>query len=691
MKTEINPIPIIFFCLSFTFFLSACDRQITDIENGKLKLEVNTLMQTRISFTEEETKPLMEDFRNTEFLVTENDTIQDFKLSGRTETDFSDAVGKGNNWSFSGKSFGYQEEVTKNICISVYDDFQDWAFYKVQYVNTGKTDIVVKKWVNNALQVDTQSDTPDFWSFQGSSSSERKDWVLPVNEGFYQKNYMGMNSSDYGGGIPVIDIWRKDGGIAVGHTEMVPKMVSLPVEMGKNATKVSISVDYDFIETDTLHSGDTLNTFGTFISLHNGDYFSTLRNYSLYMQKKGIVMPESEPAAFEPIWCAWGYERKFTIAEVLGTLDKVKELGFKWVGIDDGFQKGEGDWDVNTNTFPGGDAQMRHLVDKIHSYGLKAQIWWAPLAVDPQSSLFASQPDIIIRDESGKPEDITWWDSYYMSPVYKGTIDHTKEVIDLFLNKWNYDGLKLDGQHLNACLPDYNPLHNLDNPEDAPEGMPAFFKIIYQTARELKPHSIIELCPCGDAMSFYNIPYTNQFVASDPEGSKQIRSKGKTYKAIAPQTAYFGDHIERSENADNFASTIGVGGVPGSKFTWPEDNPFVKEGHFVLTPEKEALWKEWITMYNQNMLSTGNYLGDLYDIGYDKPETHVIQKGDTLYYSFYADNWKGSVKLKGLTRNEYKVYDYYNKSDYGTITPDKPEIDVSFNKFLLLMACPLNK
>ena len=27
MKTEINPIPIIFFCLSFTFFLSACDHE----------------------------------------------------------------------------------------------------------------------------------------------------------------------------------------------------------------------------------------------------------------------------------------------------------------------------------------------------------------------------------------------------------------------------------------------------------------------------------------------------------------------------------------------------------------------------------------------------------------------------------------------------------------------------------------
>jgi alpha-galactosidase len=91
------------------------------------------------------------------------------------------------------------------------------------------------------------------------------------------------------------------------------------------------------------------------------------------------------------------------------------------------------------------------------------------------------------------------------------------------------------------------------------------------------------------------------------------------------------------------------------------------------------------------MLSTGNYRGDLYDIGYDKPETHVIQKGDTLYYAFYADNWNGRLTLKGLTQKEYMLYDYYNNKDYGTVMADKPEIEASFNKFLLLMAYPANK
>ena len=40
-----------------------------------------------------------------------------------------------------------------------------------------------------------------------------------------------MNASDYGGGTPIVDVWRRDVGMAVGHVETRPKLVSLPVSM----------------------------------------------------------------------------------------------------------------------------------------------------------------------------------------------------------------------------------------------------------------------------------------------------------------------------------------------------------------------------------------------------------------------------------------------------------------------------
>ena len=44
----------------------------------------------------------------------------------------------------------------------------------------------------------------------------------------------------------------------------------------------------------------------------------------------------------------------------------------------------------------------------------------------------------------------------------------------------------------------------------------------------------------------------------------------------------------------------------------------------------------------------GQYLGELYDIGFDKPETHAIPKGDRLYYAFYAPEYRGTLELRRL-------------------------------------------
>ena len=45
---------------------------------------------------------------------------------------------------------------------------------------------------------------------------DRRDWVQPVEAGFAQDNFLGMEASDYGGGTPIVDVWRRDGGLAVG-------------------------------------------------------------------------------------------------------------------------------------------------------------------------------------------------------------------------------------------------------------------------------------------------------------------------------------------------------------------------------------------------------------------------------------------------------------------------------------------
>ena len=98
-----------------------------------------------------------------------------------------------------------------------------------------------------------------------------------------------MNASDYGGGIPVVDVWRKDGGMAVGHVEKSPKLVLLPVDMKLDSNGVQISVRYskDLI----LKPDQVLNTFQTFVSVHHHDFYHSLEQYGKYMRKQGIMVP----------------------------------------------------------------------------------------------------------------------------------------------------------------------------------------------------------------------------------------------------------------------------------------------------------------------------------------------------------------------------------------------------------------
>lgn len=669
--------------------LASCGKNM-EVSQGHLHLLMNDQMHTKIVLDDGSRVELTPAWQASECLTCEGFEARDFQLAEfrKGETGHlawkTAAVARG---IFLRDSIRLEKQVQYVYC----DSLPDFLLVKVSYINQGSNPVKISRWVNHAYTLASAGDKPSFWSFQGSSDPSRHDWILPIDTAFYRENYMGMNASDYGGGIPMVDIWRKDVGLAVGHGALQPERVSFPVKTDSSASEVSLSVSYNYPQPLELKPGDTLQTLPTWIRVHRGDCFGSLRQYAKYLHLQGIKFPEAEPGAFEPVWCAWGYGREATREEMLNTLPKVKELGFGWVDIDDGFQQAEGDWDVNPRKYPRGDADMRSLVDEIHKAGLKAKIWWAPLAVDPGSKLLQAHPEIALVNQEGKHQDISWWDSYYMSPLHPLTLEHTSEVVTKFLSVWDYDGLKVDGQHINCVPPDYNATAGYSSPEDASRRLPEFFRLVWETARKLKPHAVVQLCPCGCVMSVFNMPYMNQAVASDPLSSWQIRTKGFVYKALAPQLAYYGDHVELSDGGSDFASQIGVGGVPGTKFTWPADHPGSTES-FLLTPEKEALVKKWVGIYRQKMISTGEYLGGLYDIGYDRPEAHVIRKSDTLYYAFYASSFEGELTLRGLKpQTRYKVYDYENNQLLGTVTGDQPLLRTTFARHLLLEVVPLSQ
>jgi alpha-galactosidase len=606
----------------------------------------------------------------------------DFALASARRERMSDAFGGGERLTLNGKS----GDLRKNVSVTIYDEFPSFAIFDVEYRNEGSKRITLRGWANQQYLLNSNPATmgPPFWSYQSGSYEKRPDWVRPLKAGFRQENYLGMNASDYGGGTPIVDIWRRDVGLAVGHIERGPRLISLPVSMpDAGHARVAVRSSHQ----QTLDPGESFHTLRTFVSVHQGDYFHTLTEYRRLMMRQGFQMASAPESAFGPIWCAWGYGRSVQLKQVYDTLPTAKKLGFSWVTLDDGWQNNYGDWLLDPKKFPNGDADMKALVDRIHQEGFRAQLWWSPLSAVPDSRVLKDHPEWALLNKDGSRRKISWWNSDYLCPAERSVVEYHKALVRKILGDWGFDGLKLDGQHMNGVPPCYNPAHHHKKPEDSVEALPDFFREIYETARSVKPDALVEFCPCGTAYSFFTMPHFNMSVASDPESSFQVRSKGKTLKALmGDNVPYFGDHVELSDGANDFASTVGIGGVVGTQFVLP--NLVSKRSTSDLTPLREKLFAKWVKIYKEKMLSRGKYLGDLYDIGFDRPEAHVIRKGDEMYYAFFARHWSGRIELRGLQDRGYHIVNYVDGNDLGSVRGPKASISATFNQHLLIEARP---
>ncbi|HPR88306.1 MAG TPA: alpha-galactosidase [bacterium] len=618
-----------------------------------------------------------------EYPVVNGAAVTDFLAETHNVHPVKDALGEGKQHILIGQAPG----LSKQVSVTLYNDWPDVAVLQVTYTNTGAVPLTLDSWTNHHYTIPAgpaAAGKAPFWSYEPATYESRPDWFLPINPGFRQENYLGMNASDYGGGTPVADLWRPDAGIGIGHLETSPKLVALPIAM-PDSLKAELSIRYAV--NRQLQPGESLATLRTFVMVHRGDCFHTLATYRAMMIRSGIPANRYPATSYEPQWCAWGYERKFTMDQVVNTLPKAKELGFQWAVLDDGWQTAEGDWYLTKDKFPRGDADMINFVDRIKAGGLKPQLWWCPLAVDPGTDLIKNHPEYLLLNKDGSKQDISWWDSYYLCPAYAPVVEFTRSQVVQIMQKWGYQGLKIDGQHLNAVPPCYNPAHHHAYPEESCEKLPDFFKMIYETALSIYPEAVVEICPCGTSYSFFTMPYMNQSVASDPTSSWQTRLKGKTLKALmGADAAYYGDHVELTDGGDDFASQVGIGAVIGTKFTWPEGA--ARRPRYDLTPAREQEWKKWTAIYLEQMLPKGTYRGELYDLGYDRPEAHAIAREGRMYYAFYADAYAGEVELRGLEAKSYQVKDYVDGTSYGRVTGPTARIKVDLKKHLLLMATP---
>jgi alpha-galactosidase len=375
MKKTCHPILLL---ILLTALNCGIGNQSVSIRNDLFQIEFNPQMKSRIVAFRSPSSIEIGDFRPSEYLLLNSGPLDEFEIthseSGTTDSPYG--LGKVEYLTLRGVAEGIEKEVQVNLP----EEHPSTAVFLVKYTNQGSESVAVQGWVNNHYQMnpseDSGSETP-FWAYQSASYEDRRDWIRPLKPGFSQENYLGMNASDYGGGTPVVDIWRKDVGMAVGHLMDSPKLNSLPIQV--NASGVAeISVQYQ--QDRTLEPGESMTTFLTFVMVHSGDYFTPLREYRRLMEQtlKKVRFDPYPESAYQPVWCAWGYERSFTMEQVYGTLPKAEELGFKWAVLDDGWQTSEGDWYLKKDKFPRGDRDMKRLTSQIRKSGMRPKLWWVP-------------------------------------------------------------------------------------------------------------------------------------------------------------------------------------------------------------------------------------------------------------------------------------------------------------------------
>ena len=173
--------------------------------------------------------------------------------------------------------------------------------------------------------------------------------------------------------------------------------------------------------------------------------------FDLYFEKMNIKKPAGGPMTGYTSW----YNHYQNISEqiIMENLEHVREMGqnFDVFQIDDGYQTYVGDWlEVNRDKFPEG---LEPVVDRIHTYGMKAGLWLSPFVCEKNSRCYQEHRDWLVQDENGHPVcgGSNWSTFYALNLELPQVREYLKEVFHQVLDVWGFDLVKLDFLY-GACM-----------------------------------------------------------------------------------------------------------------------------------------------------------------------------------------------------------------------------------------------
>ncbi len=669
-------------------------------DNTAIKLSIDQNMKITTSYFDgEKIQSMVSDqLKPNDYLVINGKDIYEFSIEKKQLIDIENDFGVGKQLKFFGKTKVETGETTaeieKILTIELYDNFPNSAISYVDYTNLSDSRLMIDKTVSVSYMIDrklldSSKKSYDFSLFQGRGVDWGLDYCnIKVDSAYSATNFMGITNSKPdppGGGIPVLDLWGKEMGMAIAQISNKPEFVNLPIQVMPNG-KIQYAIEEPYsqqYETISLAKNEKYSTLKHAVIVHSLDYFDALRTYAQFLNYQGIKTfretPETVPQSY---WKTWGYGGRFKISDIYAKIPEFKELGIEMILLDAGWATNRGDWEPSTqkDKFPKGREDFRKFVDDMHKENFKVGIWWCPLTVEPKTETAKAHPDWFIQQKDGQPYVLKERaNSYYsLCPDYEPSLKFWEEQVEKFYKTFDLDFIYGDGAFNIGVPPCYNPTHKHESPLSPYWNLSNQYKRMYEKAQSIKPGCAIEMCECGRPHDPFKLPYYNIVNASDPHSKEQVRQRLKLEKALNGSKVYFNPGYVISEKSEargydvcEIDECVAMGGYFAT---------YYKE----LTPERKKEWLKWMKIYKEEAIYKGEYL-NLYDVANDLPEFHVTKKDDNLFY-FAPGPFKGEAELRGLDSKSYTIIDFSTEETIATVQGPIAKINIDVENDIYLKA-----
>lgn len=137
-----------------------------------------------------------------------------------------------------------------------------------------------------------------------------------------------------------------------------------------------------------------------------------------------------------------------TLVNALWQSQNLKQLGYKFFQIDDGYEYARGEFtSPNATQFPDG---MRFVTHRITADGLTLGIWTAPFEVSARAWVYEHHQDWLVHNAKGEPIPIgAVWNQktdvlYALDPTNPGAQDYLRQTYRTLVREWGVRFIKLD-------------------------------------------------------------------------------------------------------------------------------------------------------------------------------------------------------------------------------------------------------